>query len=65
MALAAALGLAPLSCAIIRKPLCAQLLRIIGKGPAPQGIIEPAALPAAIKAIEETKRFRGRKRKPR
>ena len=30
-----------------------QLLRIIGKEPVPKGIIEPAALPAAIKAIED------------
>lgn len=30
-----------------------QLLRIIGKEPAAKGIIEPAALPAAIKAIED------------
>jgi hypothetical protein len=29
-----------------------QLLRIIGKEPAAKGIIEPAAMPAAIKAIE-------------
>jgi hypothetical protein len=29
-----------------------QLLRIIGKEPAAQGIIEAAALPAAIRAIE-------------
>lgn len=29
-----------------------QLLRIIGKEPAAKGIIEPAALPAAIRAIE-------------
>jgi hypothetical protein len=30
-----------------------QLLRIIGKEPATKGIVEPAAMPAAIKAIEE------------
>jgi len=30
-----------------------QLLRIIGKEPAAQGIIEPAAMPAAIQAIED------------
>lgn len=30
-----------------------QLLRIIGKEPAANGIIDPAALPAAIKAIED------------
>jgi hypothetical protein len=29
-----------------------QLLRIIGKEPAAKGLIEPAALPAAIRAIE-------------
>lgn len=29
-----------------------QLLRIMGKEPAAQGIIEPAAMPAAIEAIE-------------
>lgn len=30
-----------------------QLLRIIGKEPVAKGIIEPAAMPAAIKAIED------------
>jgi len=30
-----------------------RLLRTIGKEPAAKGIIEPAALPAAIKAIED------------
>jgi hypothetical protein len=30
-----------------------QLLRIIGKEPATKGIIEPEAMPAAIRAIEE------------
>ena len=30
-----------------------QMLRVIGKAPAPKGIIEPAAMPAAILAIEE------------
>jgi hypothetical protein len=29
-----------------------EVLRIIGKGPAPKGIIEPAAMPAAIAALE-------------
>jgi hypothetical protein len=28
------------------------VLRLIGKQPAPQGIIEPAAMPAAVAAIE-------------
>lgn len=30
-----------------------QLLRIIGKEPAPKGIIEAAAMPAAMRAIEQ------------
>lgn len=30
-----------------------QMLRVIGKVPATKGIIEPAAMPAAIRAIEE------------
>ncbi|MGM9488247.1 DUF1840 domain-containing protein [Ideonella sp. YS5] len=30
-----------------------QLLRLIGKEPAARGIIEPAAMPAAIRALEE------------
>jgi hypothetical protein len=30
-----------------------EVLRIIGKSPSPQGIIEPAAMPAAVKAIED------------
>jgi hypothetical protein len=30
-----------------------QVLRIIGKEPAPKGILEPDAMPAAIKAIEQ------------
>jgi Domain of unknown function (DUF1840) len=29
------------------------LLRVIGKEPAPKGIIEPAAMPAAIAALEK------------
>lgn len=29
-----------------------QILRVIGKPPAPKGIIEVAAMPAAVKAIE-------------
>jgi hypothetical protein len=29
-----------------------QLLRLIGKEPAPQGIIEPAAMPAAVQALQ-------------
>jgi hypothetical protein len=33
-----------------------QLLRIIGKEPAARGIIEPAAMPAAILALEEAVR---------
>jgi len=30
-----------------------EVLRVIGKLPSPKGIIEPAAMPAAIKAIED------------
>ena len=30
-----------------------EVLRVIGKSPGPQGIIEPAAMPAAIAAIEQ------------
>lgn len=30
-----------------------QVLRIIGKSPSPQGIVEPDAMPAAIAAIEQ------------
>lgn len=30
-----------------------EVLRVIGKSPAPKGIIEPAAMPAAIRAIEQ------------
>lgn len=37
---------------LMLKPSGDQLLRIIGKEPAAKGIIEPAAMPAAIQAIE-------------
>jgi len=37
---------------IMMGPSGDQVLRIIGKSPAPTGIIEPAAMPAAIAAIE-------------
>jgi hypothetical protein len=37
---------------IMMGPSGDQVLRIIGKEPAPQGIIEPAAMPAAMAAIE-------------
>ncbi|MCW5609950.1 MAG: DUF1840 domain-containing protein [Rubrivivax sp.] len=30
-----------------------QLLRLVGREPAPQGIIEPAAMPAAIAALRQ------------
>jgi len=30
-----------------------EVLRIIGKSPSPKGIIEPAAMPSAMKAIED------------
>jgi hypothetical protein len=30
-----------------------EVLRLIGKAPAPRGIVEPAAMPAAIQAIEQ------------
>ncbi|MBW8830442.1 MAG: DUF1840 domain-containing protein [Burkholderiales bacterium] len=30
-----------------------EVLRVIGKSPAPKGIIEPQAMPAAIQAIEQ------------
>jgi hypothetical protein len=33
-------------------PFGTELLRVIGQEPAPKGIIEPAAMPAAVKAIE-------------
>ena len=38
---------------IMMGPSGDQVLRIIGKSPAPTGIIEPAAMPAAISAIEQ------------
>ena len=34
-------------------PVGDQILRIVGREPAPKGIIEVAALPAAIRALEE------------
>lgn len=37
---------------IMTGPIGDELLRIIGKEPAAQGIIEPAAMPAAIAALE-------------
>jgi hypothetical protein len=37
---------------IMMGPSGDQVLRIIGKQPSPKGIIEPAAMPAAISAIE-------------
>ena len=36
----------------MRAPVGTALLRVIGREPAPQGIIEAAAMPSAIKAIE-------------
>ena len=38
---------------IMMKPVGDQILRIIGREPAPQGILEVAALPQAIQALEE------------
>lgn len=38
---------------IMMGPSGDQVLRIIGKAPAPQGIIEPGAMPAAIAAVEQ------------
>ena len=38
---------------IMLGPTGDQLLRIIGKEPAPKGIIEPVAMPAAIAALEK------------
>lgn len=38
---------------IMMGPSGDQVLRIIGKQPATQGIVEPAAMPAAIAAIEQ------------
>jgi hypothetical protein len=37
---------------IMMGPAGDMVLRVIGKSPAPQGIIEPAAMPAAMQAIE-------------
>jgi len=37
---------------IMMAPVGDQMLRLIGREPAPQGIIEVAALPAAIAALE-------------
>ena len=38
---------------IMLGPTGDQLLRLIGKEPAPKGIIEPVAMPAAIAALEK------------
>jgi len=38
---------------IMLGPTGDQMLRIIGKEPAPKGIIEPQAMPAAIAALEK------------
>lgn len=38
---------------IMMGPSGDEVLRTIGKAPSPQGIIEPAAMPAAIQAIEQ------------
>jgi hypothetical protein len=38
---------------IMMGPSGDHVLRIIGKAPAPKGIIEPAAMPAAMAAIEQ------------
>ena len=38
---------------IMMGPVGDQILRIVGREPAPKGIIELAALPAAIRALEE------------
>lgn len=38
---------------IMMTPVGDQILRIVGREPAPQGIIEAAALPQAIRALEE------------
>jgi Domain of unknown function (DUF1840) len=37
---------------LVMEPVGSELLRVIGKEPAPRGIIEPASMPSAIKAIE-------------
>ena len=38
---------------LMMAPVGEQILRIIGREPAPQGIIELAAIPAAIAALEQ------------
>lgn len=38
---------------IMMGPSGDHVLRVIGKQPAPQGIIEPSAMPAAMRAIEQ------------
>ena len=38
---------------IMMDPVGDQILRIVGREPAPKGIIEVAALPGAIRALEE------------
>ena len=38
---------------LLMAPIGDQILRIIGREPAPQGIIELAAIPAAIAALEQ------------
>ena len=38
---------------IMMTPVGDQILRILGREPAPQGILEVAALPQAIRALEE------------
>jgi hypothetical protein len=38
---------------IMMGPVGDQILRIVGREPAPKGIIEVAALPGAIRALEE------------
>ena len=37
---------------IMTAPVGDQILRLIGKEPAPKGIIEPGAMPAAVAALE-------------
>jgi len=43
---------------IMMGPIGDRLLHIVGKEPAPQGIIEAAAMPAAIAAIEAASMIR-------
>jgi len=38
---------------LMMEPVGSELLRVIGPEPGPRGIIEPAAMPSAIRAIEE------------